>query len=139
MNTTTTKSLNKRERRAQQLLRHYEVCEALGRLMGMKQPDGKRISVALFKAEKAGQQHAVRVCNDAGYSYEAQELDKWNVKMAVKKALGKLPDGFFVNSDPRGYALKIDDLSPIREQLLAIGIQRDTNEYFILSPEITGE
>lgn len=138
MNTATTKSLNKRERRAQQLLRHYEVCEALGRLMGMKQPDGKRISVALYKLEKATYDGAEAYCNGEIDS-ETFEVIRHNMTQGVRQILGKLPDGFFINSDPRGYALKIDDLSPIREQLLAIGMHRDMGGYFILSPEITGE
>lgn len=138
MNTTTTKSLNKRERRAQQLLRHYEVCESLGRLMGMKQPNGKRISAKLFRAEEAMNRCSVWYCNGE-ISLEEFDQAKENTREQVKLILGKLPDGFFINSDPLGYALKVDDMSPIREQLLAIGMHRDMGGYFILSPEITGE
>lgn len=130
--------LNKRERKAQQLLVHYITCEKLGRLLGMTNPDGKKISVGLWKAEKAGQKRAVAMCNDENYRDEI--VDKLRILQTVGDTLGgKLPPGFFINSDPRGYALKIDDASPMREQLLTIGMQRDMGGYFILSPDITGD
>lgn len=139
MNTMNAK-LNKRERRAQQLLCHYITCERLGRLLGMQKPDGKKISVALWKAEKAGQKHGERVCNDPHYLIVEQNNKTEGIRVSVKAALGgTLPPGFFINSDPRGYALKIDDASPIAGQLREIGMHRDMGGYFILSPEITGD
>lgn len=49
----------------------------------------------------------------------------------VRAALGRLPDGFFVNSDPRGYALKIRPGGEIPE-----GLEKDWGGNGILAPII---
>jgi len=132
--------LNKRERRAQQLLAHYACCEALARFLGVAKPDGKKISVALLKAEQAGQKRAERICNDASYNVEDYDQDGNKVREMVRAALGKLPPGFFVNADPRGYCLKLDNENPQAVALIeSIGMHTDWGRYGILSPEITGE
>lgn len=58
---STSTKLNRRERKAQQLLAHYTRCEALARHLGHSSPDGKKISVALFKLERRGQKHGERL------------------------------------------------------------------------------
>jgi hypothetical protein len=46
---------------------------------------------------------------------------------------GKLPPGFFVNTDPRGYALKID---PQNASAAVEGLHRDWGNYYILAATI---
>lgn len=56
--------------------------------------------------------------------FSAQIRDK------VEKVFGYLPEGFFVNGDPRGYALKLETGSvPYR-------LHEDWGRYQILAPEI---
>lgn len=136
MNTT---SLNKRERKAQQLLTHYATCERLAHYLGMTEADGKKISVALWKAERLGTTRAEQMCSDSVYCDGSQQLDKKAVLEMVRKAVGALPPGFFVNSDPRGYALKIDNETPEGLAIIkTVGLHTDMGGYGILSPEING-
>lgn len=133
--------LNKRERRAQQLLAHYATCERLAAYLGKPGIDGKKISVALWKAEKLGTTRSERLCSDASYTYEQQGDDKNRVLSMVANALGNhsLPPGFFINSDPLGYALKIDNETPEGLALIeAVGLHKDMGGYGCLSPEIDG-
>lgn len=51
---------------------------------------------------------------------------------AVRRILGRLPDGFFVNGDPRGYSLKIDN----DKTAVPAGLHADWGGYGILAPEI---
>jgi hypothetical protein len=44
---------------------------------------------------------------------------------------GKLPQGFFINGDPRGYSLKIDGAA------VPQGLETDWGQYGILAPELT--
>lgn len=150
-------TLNKRERRAAQLLKHYETCERLFSYLNTPQgsdraalhPDGKRISVALLKIERDARNAATAQCN--GESYNGQpfrEEEEWHdfkgaIRDAVSRAFGRshmhpLP-GFLVNGDPRGYALKIDNETPEGKALIeAVKLHTDWGGYGILSPEIDG-
>lgn len=142
----TSQSLNRKERRAQRLLQHYATCERLALYLIRKNllvvpsmPDGKRISVALFKAERGASLAAERYCNgeidEKGYGIH-QDAAFTN----VQQALGVLPPGFFVNSDPRGYALKIDGDNAQGKALIdAVGLPTDMGGYGLLSPEINGD
>lgn len=171
----TSKSLNRKERKAQRLLQHYATCERLARylLPQKKTPhqcggcksfsacvvaktclnwesdygqraaeiDGKRISVALFKAERRGQQRAERMCNEPGYANDPDKCgqDHVYVQTMVRKALGVLPPGFFVSSDPRGYSCKIDGDNAQGKALIdAVGLPTDMGGYGLLSPKING-
>lgn len=141
MLTTMNAKLNRKERKAQQLLQHYAVCERLAHYLGMpaRRIDGKKISVALWKADRLGQQRAERMCSDSSYTEAQQDADKATAMFLVKKALGTLPPGFFVNSDPRGYALKIDNENPQGLALIeSVGLSTDMGGYGILSPDIDG-
>ncbi len=141
MNTLNAK-LNKRERRAKQLLEHYQVCERLALYLAPcrkhAHPDGKRISVQLLKAERLATSRAERMCSDS--SYMDEDVDKIRVFAMVRRALGVLPPGFFVNGDPRGAALKIDNENPEGRALIeTVGLHTDLGGFGILSPEINGD
>jgi hypothetical protein len=145
--------LNKRERRAAQLLAHYATFERLARHLGMEKPDGEKISVALFKLEKLAHDGATAYCNGeyflpnsrlrhSPYAFSRTEgaWDTFGKDVAdeLEKLLGKLPPGFFVNGDPRGYALKIDNECAEGKALIAAcKLHTDWGGYGILSPEIT--
>ena len=130
--------LNRKERKAQQLLAHYATCERLGAYLGLPSPDGKHISVALWKAEQLASKAAAAYCNG-----EIGE-DLWSescraVKALIVKALGKLPPGFFINQDPMRYALCIDHTDPNGKAMIqACGIHVGAGQDGILSPEING-
>jgi hypothetical protein len=142
---TVNATLNRKERRAQQLLAHYERCEALAKRLGVANPDGKRISVALVKAERLGAWRALALCNDSSYTarpdgYDRSERDVQRITELVREALGAIPPGFFVNGDPRGYALKIDNEDSAGKALIdELRLHTDWGGYGILSPEITGD
>lgn len=103
------------------------------------QPDGKKISVALFKVERYTSHAAVRYCNGE-ISTERWEYDCGQARQAVESILGTRPPGFFVNGDPRGYALKIDNETPEGQLLIAtVGLQRDLGGFGLLSPQINGD
>lgn len=150
MNTT---SLNSRERKAQRLLAHYATCERLARYLKasfsiqirdperkpLREIDGKRISVALLKLEKQLSMASVSYCNGDS-SRETWDRTVDLGKHILTGILGTLPPGFFVNSDPRGYALKINNENAEGRALIeAVGLQRDMGGYGILSPEINGD
>lgn len=149
--------LNKRERRAAQLLKHYETCERLGLHLGRKDPDGKKISIALWNLENQCHAAAVAYCNGERFhgcifmqmpiavdfgtdGCAAWEHIKTAAKNQIYRIFGTVPSGFFVNGDARGYAVKIDNENPAGQALIdAVQLHRDWGGYGILSPEITGE
>ena len=152
--------LNKRERRAEQLLAHYATCERLALALGMPaaKVDGKKISVALLKIERDANNAATAQCNGADYNGQPfrktwDELDE-NPWEAFKRSIAErvalvfgrsprpenAPPAFFVNGDARGYALKIDNEKPEGRALIeAVKLHTDWGGYGILSPEITGD
>lgn len=66
----------------------------------------------LRRLEAAAHRHAERMCSDADYHYEQHTQEPADEKClrAVRKLLGS--DRPWINSDPRGYALKVD-LAPL--------------------------
>lgn len=110
-----------------------------------RQFDGKRIAVALLKLEQDANNAATAQCNGAPYMGQPYRDEKqWadfcsDVRVRLAGVLGAVPTGFFVNTDPRGYALKIDNEDPRGKALIeAVEMHTDWGGYGILSPEITG-
>jgi len=86
----------------------------------------------LCKIEREASAAALRLCNDSHYSQEEFDTVKDSVKEQIRKTFGQIPPGFFVNSDPRGYALKLDnDKTTIPE-----GMHKDWGGYGILAAVI---
>jgi len=80
-----------------------------------------------------------RVTNDAATKYCNGEIDSLNFDAAKKRTIeqvnilfGHKVPGFFVNSDPRGYALKLDN----EKTNIPEGMHRDMGGYGILAAEI---
>ncbi len=140
----------KKERRQAALEKHYAVCEALGRHMGMKKPDGKKISTRLFDLERQMHRCSTAYCN--GEKTSVKFLGKRRVELdfgrdgseAWEKAVelgtevikaifeGRVPNGLHFNGDARGYAVKLEPNSIITDPPL----HQDWGGYQILSPEI---
>lgn len=110
-------------------------CEALETLKAGEQAvtfTAKEFA-ALRRIEARAHRLAEDLCNR---EVSEQEDDKRtaSIEKAVARIFGGLPSGFFVNRDPRGYALKIDKEK--RSTLsLPEGMQSDWGGYGILAPE----
>jgi hypothetical protein len=146
----TDKRPSKAERRQAWLDNHYRVCANLARLCGHPNPDGKKISVALWKLEKEAHDSATAQCNGETYNgqpFRSFDDGSWDafkdsVTARLAKILGSVPPGFRVNADARGYALKISpdthgETNPAAVELIrAAELHRDWGGNGILSPEV---
>lgn len=90
--------------------RHHKALESLH--ASPETADGLQLWRKLRIIEARASRGATDYCNGE------IDMDEWEAiseaaRRAVAKALGgRLPEGFFVNGDPRGYALKIDGVVP---------------------------
>ena len=86
----------------------------------------------LLTAERQAHKKALDHCNGYldGYKYEAWK-DRFVKKLAAKLGLDKMPEGFFVNSDPRGYSLKM------QAGTFPDGLIADWGGYGILAPDFS--
>lgn len=133
---------NKAMEKAQQHLIHFQKCEALASRCGVEKPNGEAISRALARLENVTCRAAVAQCNGEDYQGQPfrQEEDweafKDNIKAKIAALFGgSVPPGFFINSDPRGYALKIDNEHPRGLALIReLKLHTDWGGYGILSP-----
>ena len=98
--------------------------------------DPVRLCKRLRRLEAQGAAIGLRMCNGPEYPTEdAADEETEAVLEKVRRLLGvtvRMP--IFVNRDPRGYALKIDD-KYVRDEKLAI--HQDWGGYGIIAPEIT--
>lgn len=84
----------------------------------------------------------VQYSNDSSYGTERWEKVVHTAARRVRKILnpdggGLLPEGFFVNSDPRGYMLKIDsDGADPAEVWRKRGMHWDGGNNAVLAPEV---
>lgn len=110
--------------KAREYLRH---CEALAYLN--PPAFGPEMYAALRRIEIKAARLATAECNGDATP------EGWEEKIAAAVARvfgGKVPEGFFINGDPRGYTLKIRDSSPVLETVP--GFSRDWGRYGILAP-----
>ena len=75
---------------------------------------------------------SVAWCNGECTEDQWEEIKTIATSRAAKVFGGSCPSGFFINSDPRGYALKIDP----DKALIPDGMHRDLGGYGILAPTI---
>lgn len=132
---------SKLQRWHDKLDRHYQTLVRLAELMGDKYAMGKpfygkKLSVALLKLENQAHKATTDYANGEIQMEDMDRIDD-EVTAKVTKLFGKKLPGFFVNRDPRGYALKIDDKFMPRYE--KVGLERDMGGYGILSPEISKE
>lgn len=83
----------------------------------------------LRRIEKAAHSMAEFHCN-TGLSEQAIDDEIGKFKRMVLDVFGYLPKGFFINLDPRGYALKLEAGS------VPYKLYEDWGRYQILAPEI---
>lgn len=146
--------MNKKQQRTENLNRHYlNLCDLYEQTTGetLTIAEGKKLSNKLRKLEniatiettaqlngyyqeptpqdyKNGNFEKMRLkCTDEGEYPESEEkLDK--VRTEVQKLFKNKLQGFFINYDARGYALKIKaEFCPL---------SKDWGGYYLLSPEI---
>lgn len=117
-----------------ELDRHYATLVRLAVKLGVSDPNGKKLSLALWKLEQLAHKGAEDLCNGIIEQDQWEKLSE-DVTAKVQSLFSGRLEGFFVNGDPRGYALKIDD-SVVREKYADINLHRDMGGYGILSPEI---
>jgi hypothetical protein len=140
-----TTKLNKKDTRKHNLEKHYNLCEQLVKLCGGTM-NGKKASLELFKLEKVAHDGATAHCNGEAYLLNEKSFqyrfdfhsdeNAWEafskaITDKLGKILGSIPEGFFVNGDARGYALKIDS-----DKKLPLDLHQDWGGYQILSPTI---
>lgn len=132
--------MTKSERRKIQLSRHYERLAALAAFCGVNNPDGKKLSVKLLKLEKLAQPIILDYANGENGINTDNIFEKLEpIKGEVLKLFNNRLEGFFINTDPRGNALKIKD-NYFRQggKYEHLEIYKDWGGYGILAPEITG-
>lgn len=92
---------------------------------------GRNLWRRLRRLEAMAHRAAEQYCNGE-IELAAMDAMVEGVTRAVGNVLGQVPRGFFVNRDPRGYALKLDpDFMVIPE-----GMQKDWGGYGLLAAEI---
>ncbi|MCK9520449.1 MAG: hypothetical protein M0R74_15710 [Dehalococcoidia bacterium] len=124
--------MNKRDRMKEQILRHGF------NLRRIFFPDDSSISpVGLAKSVHRLEVRAHRLAEEECNTGNVPEDWEDKILKSLDKVLNFRAQGIpvFVNGDPRGYALKIDD-KYVRENNLEI--HRDWGGYGILAPEFDG-
>src|SRR5690242_9744126 len=85
----------------------------------------------LRQIEQRANAFALQLCNGPELTEAEQDAITEEITKAVAAVFGgKVPPGFFVNRDPRGYALKLHPAS------VPFALHEDWGRYQILAPEI---
>lgn len=114
---------------------HHKAMESLVR-GAPKTGQGHKMWQALRKAEGIAHRAAEQYCNGEIGEMEWESVVS-DVTRRVVKQLGCVPDGFTVNADPRGYALKIRGRDASYEGgFIPVGMETDWGGNGILAPEI---
>ena len=126
--------MNKKDRMREQIMRHGF---NLNRIFNLNRMDPVTLAKQVHRLEVKAHRLAEDNCNgfiesDAAYDKKENAILKSLDRILNFKAQN-IP--VFVNGDPRGYALKIDD-AYVREHNL--DIYRDWGGYGILAPEFDG-
>ena len=96
----------------------------------------------LKRIENKAHKAATDYCNGK-ITCDQMEVAEAHAAQAVEKVFGKLPHGFFVNSDPRGYALKLepfqheDGKGKTRLAFPDLRLDSDWGSNQILAPEVS--
>ena len=102
---------------------------------GLYTNDEKKFMRRIRTLENRFSRYSVAFCNG---NIEQEEFDAIydRITEQVERAFnGTLPDGFFINTDPRGFALKLRDTTARQLRQNGINIYTDFGGYGILSPE----
>lgn len=130
--------MNRKQRQAEQILKH-------GLDLQRIYPDTKRVDhngfpfgpvslcKSLHRIEVKAHRYAEQLCNGPEISEKDQEKIEARLLKRVNEILGAGP-AVFINTDPRGYALKIET-----EAAKTLDIYKDWGGYGIICPEFTGD
>lgn len=126
--------MNEKERKAMWKERHINALRELGFTGSF---------LALRRLEERAHRNAEAYCNGVYYGgIESDEYKKRQerIEEQIKKLFGgTLPKGFFINGDPRGYALKINSGNEAGQahhpEYIPQGLHKDWGDYGILAPE----
>lgn len=108
---------------------------ALEQLANNKTP-GLTLWRKLRRIENQAHNAATAQCNGEAFNGEPfRDEDEWErfkagITHSVELVMGWVPAGFFINGDPRGYALKIESAE------MPAGMHKDWGGYGILAPVI---
>jgi 5'-3' exonuclease len=130
--------MNQKERKQFQLERHYQALQKLASLCGVDNANGKNLSNKLRQIESIGEKAALDYCNGDISSEQSDFIDV-EITGNVQYLFNNNLKHFFVNSDYRGYALKIKTEYTQELRNLGIELQTDWGGYGLLAPEITGK
>ena len=128
--------MTKVEQRKEALTNHYTALEKLAILCGLENPDGKKLSLKLWKLEQIASKAAVDYCNGV-IQYEEFETITNPIETQVNALFNGNLKGLFINGDPRGYALKIQDKEFRELYRDATRLTQDVGGYGILSPDLS--
>ena len=131
----TWEQMNAKHRKGFRLNKHYNSLEHINNLCGGGKLTGKQLSLKLFKLEQEAHKITTDECN--GDNTPEQDTRLEQIKEEVQALFNGNLQGFFINGDARGYALKIKD-KVMREVYTDSRLYQDWGGYGILSPEING-
>jgi hypothetical protein len=126
--------MNEKQRQAEWKARHLKALATLGFTGSYR---------TLKTLENRAHRNAEQYCNDPYYGgIEGDEYERRQEVIAeqVKRLFGgTLPAGFFINGDPRGYALKINAGNEAgmtyHPEYIPEGLHKDWGGYGILAPD----
>ena len=112
--------------------RHHKALEIIAMTVNCKTP-GIKLWRKLASLERKGSIACEQYSNDAGFGIERWEAVKDEARAELASIFGgTIPEGVFLNGDPRGHFLKLDcDEVPIPE-----GMERDWGGNGLLAAEI---
>lgn len=120
---TTTAAHVTRQREA-----HHEALRSMVRYE--LKATGLEIWRKLRRIEARATRYTERLCNGPEISEAEQDRIEQEITKSVETVFGYVPQGFFINRDPRGWALKLQPGS------VPYALHEDLGRYQILAPEI---
>lgn len=114
---------------AKQFLQHID---NLAKIANIPEDDAKKLYYKLVRLERKAYRIAEKECNIPDYEDRG---DMEVIKHKVEKLFNGNLKGFFINHDPRGYALKITEIARNEYAAKGINLYSDWGGYGILAPE----
>lgn len=108
--------------------RHHEALKAM--MPADSTLSGLAVWRKLRRLEGKASRLALQICNGPEVSEEEKERIDAQITVGVEKIFGRPLPGFFINHDPRGYALKLEAGS------VPYALHEDWGRYQILAPVI---